>query len=214
MWDMALTNSFNINGIEFSFTAGAGIHSDCSGVTIHPRSVGKLDNNFRDALKLALFLFADFEHYTRWSDRISTTNPRRYVPTVRAVPAKYKISRDNFVEILTNSGEELYLYYEALARQQQSNAGKQKNRTGYVYLLSSDNGAYKIGRTKNLKNRTKTLGVQLPFKTEVVVTIATSDMHSLEAQLHQQYAGKRVNGEWFTLSPEDVEHIKSLAGAS
>lgn len=82
---------------------------------------------------------------------------------------------------------------------------------GYVYLLQSPSKAYKIGRTRTPENRLKTFGVQLPFEVEYICLIATSDMYRLERQLHQRFATKRINGEWFALTPEDIEFIKGLA---
>lgn len=84
-------------------------------------------------------------------------------------------------------------------------------KAGFVYLIQSISGAYKIGRTVNPNNRMATFTVKLPFEVEYVCVIQCEDMYSLERQLHTQFANKRVNGEWFNLSPEDVEYIKGLA---
>lgn len=85
-----------------------------------------------------------------------------------------------------------------------------KPTPGYVYLLQSDTGHYKIGRSKDPDNRIKTFGVKLPFEVEYIALIETEDMVKLETDLHDLYDHKRVNGEWFDLSPEDVELIKGL----
>lgn len=81
---------------------------------------------------------------------------------------------------------------------------------GYVYLVQSPTGSYKIGRTKDPDNRMKTFSVKLPFEVDYVCVIETGDMYALERNLHQQYATKRVNGEWFMLDTTDVNFIKSL----
>ncbi len=86
-----------------------------------------------------------------------------------------------------------------------------KKKPGYVYLIQSPTGAYKIGRTSNPANRIKTFSVKLPFEVEYVCVIPTEDMHGLEAQLHALYAEQRINGEWFNLTPDNVEFIKGLA---
>lgn len=86
-----------------------------------------------------------------------------------------------------------------------------KTTEGYVYLVQSISGAYKIGRTSNPANRLKTFNVKLPFEVEYLAVIPTSNMHGLEAELHNKYAQQRINGEWFDLSPADVEYIKGLA---
>lgn len=84
---------------------------------------------------------------------------------------------------------------------------------GFVYLLREINGThYKIGKTKTPESRAKTFGVQLPYAVEYECLINTPSMSMLETALHERYAHKRINGEWFQLEPEDVEYIKSLAG--
>lgn len=87
-------------------------------------------------------------------------------------------------------------------------------RHGFVYLIQSPTGSYKIGRTKDPDDRLKTFSVKLPFEVDYVCTIETGDMYQLERELHKKYASKRVNGEWFYLEPEDVEDIRGLAVSS
>lgn len=91
---------------------------------------------------------------------------------------------------------------------------KQPTRSGYVYLLRSSNGFYKIGRTVDPDDRIATFSVKLPFDVEYEHVISCSDMYELETRLHVHFAFKRVNGEWFDLSPDDIAYIKSLGGAS
>ncbi len=84
-------------------------------------------------------------------------------------------------------------------------------KTGYVYLLKSDTGHYKIGRTIDPSSRSKTFGIQLPFDVTFICTIKTDNMYGLESELHQKFSKKRINGEWFNLSTEDIDYMKSLA---
>lgn len=90
--------------------------------------------------------------------------------------------------------------------------GKQPGRkAGYVYLLAGPNDTYKIGYTVNPKNRHKTFNVKLPFPIkEFDHLIQTDDMIALEKALHQRFANRRVAGEWFALTEDDLTHIKSL----
>ena len=80
---------------------------------------------------------------------------------------------------------------------------------GYVYLLHSEHG-YKIGKSKRPNERQVEIGTKLPFEVERIGLIETDDMKKLELSLHQRYADKRLNGEWFNLDQEDVDYIKSL----
>jgi len=95
--------------------------------------------------------------------------------------------------------------------------------SGYVYLLRARNGRTKIGATVNLpariaKHRRKWQG-ELDF--EVIGVLLSENCYQLESSLHLRFrAGRNKNkrrsyrGDWFDLSPEDVEYIKSLGGAA
>lgn len=84
-------------------------------------------------------------------------------------------------------------------------------KSGFVYLVQSPTGAYKIGRTVDPDNRMRTFLIKLPFEVEYVCVIPTSDMRGLESELHAKFASKRLRGEWFALAAEDIEYIKGLA---
>lgn len=81
---------------------------------------------------------------------------------------------------------------------------------GYVYLILASTGHYKIGRTKSVPQRMSLFGVQLPFTFEIVHVIETDDMCADERTLHERFASQRVNGEWFSLTEQDVEYIRGL----
>jgi hypothetical protein len=83
---------------------------------------------------------------------------------------------------------------------------------GYVYILRSADGYYKIGRAKDVQARVKSIAAFVPFAVEIVHTIQTDNMVRLERGLHRAYeaAEKRVNGEWFRLSDDDIELLRSL----
>lgn len=83
-------------------------------------------------------------------------------------------------------------------------------RPGFVYLIRSASGYYKIGRTKNPDDRIATFSVKLPFEVEYEHLIETTDMYQLEKDLHARFADRRVNGEWFDLTDDDVAYVKSL----
>jgi hypothetical protein len=87
---------------------------------------------------------------------------------------------------------------------------EKRKRSGFVYLIKSEAGHYKIGRTTNIADRAKVFGVKLPFDIEIEHTIVCSDYVKAEQHLHEKFSAKRGQGEWFTLSEEDVAYIKSL----
>ena len=101
-------------------------------------------------------------------------------------------------------------YVAAALALKQVGSGKPTGQPGFVYLLRSVTGFYKIGRTKNPKDRLRTFGVLLPFEVEYEHIIPTDDMGRAEMTLHDRYAQKRGNGEWFMLSEQDVIAIKAI----
>ena len=85
-----------------------------------------------------------------------------------------------------------------------------KDSVGYVYIIEAVNmGFYKIGMTVNFIQREKNL-VLLPFDIKLFHKIESNDYIKLERELHKKYADKRVNGEWFRLSQEDLEEIRGM----
>lgn len=77
----------------------------------------------------------------------------------------------------------------------------------YVYLMKS--GQYhKIGRANSVGRREYELGIQLPEKVTTVHTIKTDDAMGIEAYWHNRFKSKRKNGEWFELTPDDVNAFK------
>lgn len=81
----------------------------------------------------------------------------------------------------------------------------------YTYLMSGAPGLYKIGWTANPKSRISKMGGQA-YPVMYVCLIETDNGEVLEKELHAQFASKRVRSqaEWFNLSDDDVEYIKSL----
>jgi hypothetical protein len=69
---------------------------------------------------------------------------------------------------------------------------------GFVYVLEAG-PYYKIGRTRTLPTRIKTLNIQLPFPATCIAAFPCEEMSRSEAELHEHFKKHRVNGEWFTL---------------
>lgn len=86
---------------------------------------------------------------------------------------------------------------------------------GYVYLIHGVGTPwYKIGLTTNPQIRLKQLGTQGPFKLEILRSFSVDDMCSVEELLHAYFANKRANGEWFCLSPPDVDWLLSTTATT
>lgn len=89
-------------------------------------------------------------------------------------------------------------------------------RAGYVYVISNVGtfgpGVVKIGMTRRLDpaDRVRELGdASVPFRYDTHAIVFVDDAVTLEAQLHQRFADRRVNlvnlrREFFYVTPDDV----------
>jgi hypothetical protein len=87
--------------------------------------------------------------------------------------------------------------------------GQSQEIPGYIYVIKSKYG-YKIGKTVNLKDRTRLFEVKLPFPIEVVHSAYFDDYTAAEGYFHRMFASKRLEGEWFELNNDDLEAIKTI----
>lgn len=213
-----------INGFEFEFSAGTdGLSS--RGISFDPDSCNVSDTAFAEAFNKALWLWNDykvlanayFSYETGRAYSDAENNPEaahQLIADVRRVLAtptdhQFKVAIKLFGH--ATKLQKHIEFVEQLRRNMEKRKQPRAARPGYVYLLQSPTGAYKIGCTSDPDNRAKTFGVKLPFEVDFIVLLKASDMPSLEGRLHRQFEAKRINGEWFALDPADVEYIKGLA---
>lgn len=84
--------------------------------------------------------------------------------------------------------------------------------TGFVYVMHRRDGLYKIGRTNNIDRRLHEVSKKLRERVSLICAFRVFDPALSELELHNQFKEKRVKGEWFSLSQEDIDYIKGLAG--
>lgn len=82
---------------------------------------------------------------------------------------------------------------------------------GYIYVIKSQYG-YKIGKSRNLQDRTRLFSVKLPFPISVEMSGWSASYSSKERELHRRFAHKRLEGEWFDLSIEDLGVLRKELG--
>lgn len=197
------------DGVELKFTLVCNTGSSGDGVVV--RSDMDISHpNFLHALAWAQRIYP----YVRAEEEILEFGEfalsREYAISQADIDLVLEAVRDGIVEI---SERAIYLVNEIRAEHwhRRKYEPRKRETKGFVYLLKADNGSFKIGRTKNPKSRSKAFSVTLPFDVEFICLIETPDMFTLETQLHERFASKRGNGEWFDLLPDDVDYIKGLA---
>jgi hypothetical protein len=80
---------------------------------------------------------------------------------------------------------------------------------GYVYLMQhGTKREYKIGKTKNSLRRAGEINIELPHGAEPIHIIETDDPSGVESYWHRRFDSKRLKGEWFALSADDVRAFR------
>ena len=72
----------------------------------------------------------------------------------------------------------------------------------YLYIIRNNN-LCKIGYSSNWKKRYKAYKTHLGF-VDIIYLTKTKNSFYLEDKLHEMFKEKRVTGEWFSLSNEDL----------
>ena len=89
------------------------------------------------------------------------------------------------------------------------NLTKKKKKWSNTLYLISDGKYTKIGiTTGGASNRLKTLQTGNARKLYVVFETFIKKASRIERQLHIRYADKRLQGEWFELTDNDIKNIK------
>jgi hypothetical protein len=85
-----------------------------------------------------------------------------------------------------------------------------RGKDGFVYLMLSETGLYKIGRSTDCQARLKAVKQQERCGVTFIGAHDVSDAHAAERAAHAMFAEKREHGEWFRLTPSDVDKFKAL----
>lgn len=89
----------------------------------------------------------------------------------------------------------------AALKEQHNHAMNMRNAKTYL-MTDGETGATKIGKSINPPKRERTL--QSEKKEISLLMICDSD---IEKKLHQRYSHKRIRGEWFNLSRQDIAEL-------
>lgn len=80
-----------------------------------------------------------------------------------------------------------------------------------VYIIKTSKRLYKIGKTGDLQARLSAFHTHLPVLFRVVRQYMASNMDELEEALHIVFQHKRVKGEWFELTEDDLVICDNIA---
>lgn len=122
---------------------------------------------------------------------------------------------DDYLRLRRHAGthqtidEALALFEETLElerRQAARRASSRRSRPGFVYVVAGG-GYYKIGKSQKVPARLRNFGLLLPFPVELIHSFPVDDCDQSEQRLHAMFADKRINGEWFDLTADDLALI-------
>lgn len=138
------------------------------------------------------------EYVTKWLEKLKQANSEAEADRLSGRYEKEKAEKE----------------MRKLEREEKRRAAAQlkaeKEKEGYVYLLHSENGFYKIGKAKVVRQRLKDWQRTYPLKITLVHSIACKDRGAVENTLHNMFKKKRAQLEWYKLDEDDVKHILSL----
>jgi hypothetical protein len=123
----------------------------------------------------------------------------------------YKVTHDDSIELFNLKEQKRALEEELeMSRPKPREEENKRLRPGSIYLISSPQGLYKIGRAIELKARMRAFESQFPFSVTLIHSFPVEDCPTAERNLHEKYSHRRANGEWFSLSSKEVEEIKLI----
>lgn len=80
-----------------------------------------------------------------------------------------------------------------------------------MYIIKTSKRLHKIGKTQDLQKRIANYHTHLPIVFRVIRQYMASNMDELEGALHVVFQHKRVKGEWFELSYDDLVICDNIA---
>jgi hypothetical protein len=83
------------------------------------------------------------------------------------------------------------------------------SKAGFVYILQMEgHDYYKIGRTTDINRRVCEIKPQMPGRLTLLLAHRVRNAWVMEANLHRDFSGRRMNGEWFNLNSSEIERIR------
>ncbi len=101
---------------------------------------------------------------------------------------------------------------DAKESEKQSSENTRRHEVGFVYLVVGADCNYKIGKADDVDKRlsshkSSNPSISLEWK------IRVRNYHGCEMALHRYFDGKRIVGEWFALTEDDVGWLKAITSS-
>ena len=88
---------------------------------------------------------------------------------------------------------------------------EQRTRQNCVYILKTGKNLYKIGKTRDLQKRLASYHTHLPILFRVIRQYPAANMDELEESLHIVFQHRRIKGEWFQLTDQELIICDNIA---
>lgn len=85
--------------------------------------------------------------------------------------------------------------------------------TGYIYVIGNDTNRQKIGISRDVEKRLKTLQTGNPDKLKIHYKIECpyEKTRKLEKKIHTELNYKKLKGEWFNMTPDEAINYLEFA---
>lgn len=147
--------------------------------------------------------------WRRFIEIMIVTGNKSRLPEIGEIAWHLHVDEDELeddISCLINKG--LLVHHDHFKRLEDKESAD-KNVPYGCYLIKSQLGYYKIGFSSNVNRRFETLNKATPDSLKLIHVIKTWQYRDVEKYLHDKFEHKRYDGEWFKLSDEDVDYIKS-----
>lgn len=91
---------------------------------------------------------------------------------------------------------------------------KDTSRAGYVYVMTTGNNRYKLGKTNNIERRKRELQTGNDNILQVIMYREFQDCKRAESTIHGIFGALRKHHEWFALSGADYRLLIKIFNPS
>lgn len=103
-----------------------------------------------------------------------------------------------------------YVLWNIAVTERTTQTRASKTKEGYVYLIESENGYYKIGKSIDIERRLNQHEMDYPLKLRIIHSFESSNARRDEKKILDAFSQKNLRGEWFQLDECDIAWFKSI----